>query len=238
MENFLYKKLEYIYNNLIKQIELSEKLNIKSTELNNVKLYNPCNLSNFDNLHYNNFIREKIGEKPVYNPPLLFKVKQYNIDFNKKMCEYDEKKKLAEEEYINIYKAQRDELYSLDLKEKEEKINFYVSEINNITEELSNINNNLYCIEGLSTSFYTPDTIKALMEISENLYITDLKELLFKYDEFKKHNELLEKINDLERKLNNSITSISNKVEIYKKEFENQVDKIYRKIRDVESEID
>lgn len=238
MENFLYKKLEYIYNNLIKQIELSEKLNIKSTELNNVKFYNPCNLSNFDNLHYNNFIREKIGEKPIYNPPLLFKVKQYNIDFNKKMCEYDEKKKLAEEEYINIYKAQRDELYFLDLKEKEEKINFYVSEINNITEELSNINNNLYCIEGLSTSFYTPDTIKTLMEISENLYITDLKELLFKYDEFKKHNELLEKINDLERELNNSITSISNKVEIYKKEFENQVDEIYSKIIAVESEID
>lgn len=238
MENFLYKKLEYIYNNLIKQIELSEKLNIKSTELNNVKLYSPCNLSNFDNLYYNNFIRGKIGEKPVYNPPLLFKVKQYNIDFNKKMCEYDEKKKLAEEEYINIYKAQRDELYSLDLKEKEEKINFYVSEINNITEELSEINNNLYCIEGLSTSFYTPDTIKTLMEISENLYITDLKELLFKYDEFKKHNELLEKINDLERKLNNSISSVSTKVEIYKKEFENQVDKIYRKIRAVESEID
>jgi predicted nucleic acid-binding Zn-ribbon protein len=76
------------------------------------------------------------------------------------------------------------------------------------------------------------------MEISQNLYITDLKELLFKYDELKKHNEILDKIDELEKKLDNKILSISNKVEMYKKEFENQVEKIYRKIRDVESEID
>jgi uncharacterized protein YlxW (UPF0749 family) len=76
------------------------------------------------------------------------------------------------------------------------------------------------------------------MEIVEKLYINDVKELLFKYDELLKHLEIMNKLQDLERKLANNINEINRKVEKYRKDFEDQIDDLKRDIRTVESYID
>ena len=195
--NIIIDRLQFLESNLMKASRLKHDISIIEESLIYEKKRTIIKVEKFDALHKEEFIKSKVGEKPIHPKKLLAVVVPVYLkkkrEYETALEQYNIALNVANQEYYSVFQKERRDLIEQDNREREKAIHDLELKLECIKNEFEATITLINQDDILGRSLKNTSDIRLLIDIFDNKRADSIKEgvnVLFEDKHRKKMEEL------------------------------------------------